>query len=177
MRGWLRKIFGTKKTVDNTKPTDRPPRPDDWKLTIDDLMREMKEGKRKLVEQPYIDWAREYEISVIPKNYRFPKTGDLYESLTDQEIDFMTAWAAPFTGGGTGKILKGEKIWIPEQTDEKCTGTYADPVDYALLEQRMVSETDRSADKYGGFYFFIKTVDLNEKFKLVDTGFKKERYK
>jgi hypothetical protein len=177
MRDWLRKIFGTKKTVDNSKPTGRPPRPADWKLTIGDLMREMKEGKRKLVEQPYIDWAREYEISVIPKDYRFPKTGDLYESLTDQEIDFMTAWAAPFTGGGTGKILKGEKIWVPEQTDEKCTGTYADPVDYAGLEQRMVSETDRSADKYGGFYFFIKTVDLNEKFKLVDTGFKKERYK
>lgn len=176
MRDWLRKIFRTK-TVDKIRPTDRPPRPADWTLTIDDLMREMKEGKRKIVEQPYIDWAREYEISVIPKSYRFPKTGDLYESLIDQDIDFMTAWAAPFTGGGTGKILKGEKVWVPEQTDEKCTGTYADPVDYSRLEQRMVSQADRSADKYGGFYFFIKTVDLNEKFRLVDTGFKKERYK
>jgi hypothetical protein len=177
MRDWLRKIFGTKKTVDNNKPTDRPSRPADWKLTIDDLIREMNEGKRKLVEQPYIDWAREYELSTIPTNYRFPKTGDLYESIADQEIDFMTAWAAPFTGGGKGKILKGEKVWIPEQTDDKCIGTYADPVDYSQLEERMVPETDRSADKYGGFYFHIKTVDLNEKFRLVETGYKKERYK
>jgi len=38
----------------------------------------------------------------------------------------MTAWAAPFTGGGQGTLLKGERIWIPEE-EEKCIGTYARP--------------------------------------------------
>ncbi len=41
----------------------------------------------------------------------------------------------------------------------------------------MIPESDRTADKYGGVYFIVKTVDLNEKYKLVDTGFKKEKYK
>lgn len=177
MKDWLTKIFGTKRTMDTNKQTNKLARPVDWKLTIADLMLEMKEGKRKSIGQPDLDWAREYEISIIPDGYRFPKTGDVYESIADQEVEFMTAWAAPFTGGGQGTLLKGEKIWIPEQTKEKCTGAYADPVDYYRLEQRMVSEADRTADKYGGFYFFIKTSDLNEKYKLIDTGFKKERYK
>jgi len=159
--------------MDNNKP----PRPADWKLTIDDLMTEMTEGKRNGIGQPDLDWAREYEISIIPEGYRFPKTGDVYESIVDQEVEFMTAWAAPFTGGGQGMLLKGERIWIPEEEEEKCVGTYADPVDYSKLEQRMVVATDRTVDKYAGFYLFVKTVVLNEKFKLVDTGFKKERYK
>ena len=177
MKDWFRKIFGTKETMDNKSTADKLPRPADWNLTIDDLLTEMKEGKRKSIGQPELDWAREYQISIIPESYRFPRQGDLYESIVDQEVDFLTAWSAPFTGGGRGTLLKGEKIWIPEETDEKCTGTYADPVDYSRLEQRIVSESDRTAEKYGGFYFFINTVDLNEKFKLVDTGFKKERYK
>ncbi|MEP6677237.1 MAG: hypothetical protein ABJA78_18900 [Ferruginibacter sp.] len=163
--------------MDNNKPNNKPARPADWKLTIDDLMTEMKEGKRTGIDQPDLDWAREYEISLIPESYSFPRQGDVYESICDHEIAFMTAWAAPFTGSGQGILLKGERIWISDETDEKCTGTYADPVDYPELEQRMVTETDRSADKYGGFYFFVRTVDLNEKYKLVDTGFQKERYK
>lgn len=161
--------------MDINKLTDIPPRPADWKSTIDDLMIEMKEGKRNGIGQPDLEWAREYEISLIPEGYRFPKTGDVYESIADQEVEFMTAWAAPFTGGGQGTILKGERIWIPEE-EEKCIGTYADPVDYSKLEQRMVVATGSTGDKYAGFYLFVKTVVLNEKFKLVDIGFKKERY-
>ncbi|MEO7174353.1 MAG: hypothetical protein ABI002_01080 [Saprospiraceae bacterium] len=137
--------------MDPNKPTAKPSRPADWDLTIDDLMTEMHDGTRASIEQPYLDWAREYEISTIPAEYRFPKTGDLYESIMDQEINFMTAWAAPFTGGGKGTILKGERIWIPDQTEEKCIGTY--PIDYARLEERMVHETDRLEEKYEAIVF------------------------
>lgn len=35
----------------------------------------------------------------------------------------------------------------------------------------MVPESDRDNPKYAGFYFFFKTVNLNEKFKLVETGY------
>jgi hypothetical protein len=45
---------------------ERPPRPEDWHFTFADLMAEMKAGKRKSVGQPELDWARDYERSMIP---------------------------------------------------------------------------------------------------------------
>ena len=89
----------------------------------------------------------------------------------------MTAWEAPFTGGGESKLFKGEKIWISsDPIENKPISTYALPADYKGLEQRMVSSTDRNAPKYGGFYFSINTKDLNENFILVQTGFSKAMY-
>lgn len=147
---------------------DLSARPANWNLTIDDLLKEMHSGKRKSVEEHEWTWAREYELSTIPKNYRFPKQGDVYESLLDQEIDFLTAWEAPFTGGGKGFLFKGERVYVRDETNQKSIGTYADPVEYSKLEERIVPQSDRSNEKYCGFYFFIKTVDLNEKYKLIE---------
>lgn len=151
--------------------------PEGWNLTISDLMQEMNDGKRKQVGHPEIEWAREFERSLIPEDYRFPQKGDLYESKTDQTIEFLTSWAAPFTGGGESTILKGEKIWISsDPSDKKPISTYALPVNYKELEQRMVASSDRNAPKYGGFYFSIKTNDLNENYILIQTGFSKAEY-
>lgn len=169
MKDWIKRIFGEK--GENTK------RPANWDLTIADLMNEMTEGKRKSLGHPELTWAREYEKSRIPKNYRFPQQGDLYESLIDQEIEFLTSWTAPFTGSGKATLLKGERIWIDSAPiDKNPIGAYALPVDYVILEARMVSEQDRTAPNYDGFHFSFSTVDLNEKFGLIETGFKKEKY-
>ena len=174
MKNLMKKIIGKKKKVDSDTI---PPRPKDWKLTISDLMQEMSEGKRTQIGQPELEWAREYQKSLIPSDYRFPQKGDLYESKIDQEIEFLTAWAAPFTGGGKSNVFKGERIWISSDPIEaKPIGTYALPVDYKKLEQRMVSSSDRNAPKYGGFYLSIDTKILNEKFTLITTGFCKEKY-
>lgn len=174
MIDFFKKIFCAKSLKGDE---NLPPRPDDWKLTMSDLMQEMNEGKRKQVGHPEIGWAREYENSLIPKNYRFPQKGDLYESKIDQTITFLTAWKAPFTGGGKSTLKKGDKIWIADKpTNDKPTRTYALPVDYKLLEERMVSFSDRNSPKYGGFYFSVSTIDLNEKFTLVQTDFSKEMY-
>ena len=155
-----------------------PKFPEEWKLTISDLMLELKEGKRKQVGYPELDWARAYERSLIPDYYRFPARGDLYESQLDQEVEFLTAWSAPFTGSGKSTLFKGERIWIDDDpVDEKAIGAYALPVEYLKLESRMVNDSDRNADKYGGFYFHIDTKTLNEKFRLIQTRFRKEKYK
>lgn len=169
MKDWIKRIFG--ETSDKTKP------PPDWNLTIADLLNEMTEGKRKSLGYPELGWAREYEKSRIPKNYRFPQQGDLYEALIDQEIEFLTSWTAPFTGSGKATLHKGERIWIDSETvDKNPIGAYALPVDYVTLETRMVSEQDRTAPNYNGFYFHFSTIDLNEKFRLIGPGFKKEKY-
>jgi len=146
--------------------------PKGWNLTISDLMKEMKEGKRKSVGSPEADWAREYARSRIPETYRFPKKGDLYECMQDQEVTYMTSWSAPFTGGGKSILFKGERIWVDsEPNDPKPIGTYALPTEYDKLEKRMVPEEDRTNQKYGGFYFHFDTMALNEKFRLIETDY------
>lgn len=145
-----------------------PPAPDDWNKTIADLFAEIDRGERTCVGSPEIDWAREYERSLIPPAMRFPKKGDVYEAQSDMTVHYMTSWAAPFTGGGEGLLRKGDQVLVDsELSDSYAVGTYAVAVDYEALEKRFVPAADRSEPKYGGFYFFFKTVDLNQKFKLV----------
>jgi len=146
------------------------PRPADWKKTSEDLMQELQSGQRRLIKEPEFRWAREYESSLLPDGIRYPRSGDVYESLVDQQIGYMTAWRAPYTGGGDGKILAGERVWIDNQPiDEKPIGVYAMPIEYEKLEKRMVPVEELSAAKYNGFCLSIKTMVLLEKFKLVET--------
>jgi len=151
----------------NRESSTRPP---DWNLTIDDLIEEMKAGKRRSIEE--FKRARDYEQSLIPEGIRFPRKGDVYESLKDQTVSYLIGWLGPFTTGGEATLMEGERVWInSDATDEKPIGTYALPIEREQLEERMVPREDRANPKYGGFYFFIKTVQLNEDFKLVETGY------
>jgi hypothetical protein len=171
MRRFLEWLSGRNKKQVEMNPV--PPRPADWNKTIDDLMQEMNAGLRKDIRQPELDWAREYSRSLIPNGLRYPRMGDLYESLIDQSIRYMTAWSAPYTGGGDSTILAGEQVWIDNQpSDEKPIGVYAMPIEYDKLETRMVPAEDREAVIYNGFYLFIDTMVLLEKFRLVDTDYR-----
>lgn len=162
---WTRRKRGDSEV--NRESSTRPP---DWNLTIDDLVEEMKAGKRRSIEE--LRWAREYEQSLIPDDIRFPQKGDVYESLTDQTVRYLIGWRGPFTTGGEATLLKGERVWINSNaTDEKPIGTYALPIEVEKLEERMVPKEDRENSKYDGFHFSLKTVELNENFKLVETGY------
>jgi hypothetical protein len=153
---------------------ERLPRPEGWHFTFADLMAEMKAGKRQSIGQPELDWARDYERSLIPATMRFPQKGDVYEALHDMEVEFMTAWAAPFTGGGKAMLMQGEKVFVhSEPAEAKPIGAYAEAMEYKMLEERMVSASERTSPKYGGFYFYFSTVELNTKFVLVQTGYRR----
>jgi len=167
---WIRKLIG--KPAPRRPTVSQPERPADWNLTLDDLFAEMESGKRKSVGAPETEWAREYELSLIPADTRFPKKGDLYKSNHDQTVTYMTAWSAPFTGSGEALLLKGERVWVDsDPRQEKPLGTYALAVEYDKLEQRMVPKEERENPRFGGFYFHFKTVDLNNHFTLIETGF------
>lgn len=167
---FLGKLFG-RRTKQAAPPAERPPRPDGWNFTYADLMAEMKAGKRNSVGQPEMDWARDYERSLIPAAMRFPQKGDVYEVLQDMEVEFMTAWAAPFTGGGKGMLMQGERVLVHiEPAEAKPIGAYAKAVKYKAVEERMVPASERNSRKYGGFYFYFSTVELNTKFLLVRSG-------
>jgi hypothetical protein len=148
-----------------------PPRPADWNKTIYDLFEEMKAGVRAGLGQPEIDWATEYTRTLIPDGLRYPEKGDVYESLFDQPIRYMTAWHAPCTGGGESTIFAGERVWIDSApSHEKPIAVYALPIQYDDMEKRMVPAEERSAPKYSNFYLCIDSMVLLEKYKLVETG-------
>lgn len=168
---WIKRLFGKRIALPIDTPS--PERPADWNLTLDDLFAEMKAGKRKSVANPEAQWAREYEQSLIPVGTRFPKKGDLYELKQDQTVQYMTAWAAPFTGGGEAILYKGERIWVHDAPrGERPLGTYALPVEYKKMEERLVPFDQRKSRKFGGLYFYFKTLDLNTDFTLIQEGFR-----
>jgi len=156
---------------------DMEERPKGWNLTTSDLMDELESGKRKEIGEPEITWASDYERSLIPAHYRFPKNGDLYESIKDQEIHFTTYYRAPFSSGGEAILYKGERIWIQsDSTEEELLMVYALPVDYKALESRIVPEIKRSDERYDGYSLYVRTVELNENFRLIQEDFDKEWY-
>lgn len=151
-----------------------PPAPPGWNLTLADLSAEMKAGKRQSVGRPELDWARDYERSLIPAHMRFPQQGDVYEAIEDTQVRYLTKWAAPFTGGGDGLLHKGEQVFVEHAPiSAEPIGANVVALNYESIEQRIVPEAEREQAKYRGYYFSLKTVDLNTKFKLIQTGFKK----
>jgi hypothetical protein len=119
-----------------------PPAPPGWNKTIQDLSDEAKKTGSP-VGSPEVDWARDYERSLIPVGTRFPKKGDVYEAAEDQQVSYLTGWSAPFTGGGTGTLMKGERVIVEHDLLPRPIAVYAKPIDYAAMEERMVPESDR----------------------------------
>lgn len=163
-----------KKKHEDRRETMTVERPPEWNLKFSDLMAEMRAGKRKSIVRQELDWAKEYERSLIPEGYRFPQKGEMYEALKDMTVDYITEWAAPYSGGGEANLITGEQIWIDKEIkDPKPVGAYAIPVKYRQLEQRIVPKEERENPKYGSFYFYLTTIELNENFKLVRSGYNK----
>lgn len=138
-----------------------------WRKTINDLMAEMKAGKRSAISGDELDLAREFERRQIPTGLRFPKEGDIYEALIDFNVNYMTSHHAPFSGGGHAVLPQGERIRVARVAHEKPIGVCCDPLRYDELHSKIVSEEEREAPTYDGYYFSIDTVDLNKNFRLV----------
>lgn len=145
-----------------------PPAPAGWNKTLADLSAELNAGLRETLGSPEADWARDYERNLLPAETRFPCKGDVYEALDDIEVPYMTSWAAPFTGGGKGLLKRGDQIEIPDSSViPQPIRVYARAVKYEEREARMVPESERKSESYTGFYFAVRTSDLNTKFRLV----------
>lgn len=121
-----------------------PPAPPGWNKTIQDLTDEAKKSG-SAVGSPEVDWGRDYECSLIPGGTRFPKKGDVYEAIQDTNVNYMTAWSAPYTGGGEGILHAGDRVLVPHDPIYRHpVAVYANAVDYARLEERMIPESERS---------------------------------
>lgn len=153
---------------DGTTPGTRPA---GWTLTVGALYDEASAGKRGNPSKQELDWAREYERSLLSPDCRFPRRGDIYEASIDLTVHYMTFWALPFTGGGEGILRKGTRLAIRQDPIEpEPLGAYAVPLDYAKVEAELIPANDREDPKYQGFELALDTADLNRNFTLVRAG-------
>lgn len=166
MKKFLKWLFTMKDASSPRAPN--PPRPKNWDKTIGDLMQELSEGRRKSIGQPELDWAREYTRSLLPDGLRYPMKADVYEALSTQCIRYVTHWRKPFTGGHKTMIHSGERVWIHEPSHERPISVHATPINYNLLEQRIVPAEDRLQPDYDGFSLSIDTMILLNNFRLVE---------
>jgi hypothetical protein len=142
--------------------------PKGWNKTIKDLVQETKRGLRTSVNKDELDWARAYELQLLPPTTRFPKDGDVYEAKRNLKVHYMTWWKAPTSSGGDAIFYKGERVRIEDPWDQKKPlGFHAIPMDYEKVEGRMIAKWLRDQPKYDGFSISLSTLDLNKKFKLV----------
>jgi tetratricopeptide (TPR) repeat protein len=167
------------------------PAPFGWNKTTKDLKEEIDRGEREDVTFAEVQWASEYERSLtstdipspskgdiyealedictlISSDMRFPSNGDIYEALEDICVEYYIAWKAPVTGSDKGEIKKGDRVVIDQEpSNSESIGVYAVAVDYEALEKRIVPASIRNAPLYNGFYFYLRTFDLNRRFKLI----------
>ena len=93
-----------------------PPAPEGWNKTLADLMDEVTTGKRKSLGSPEIDWARDYERSLLPVGTRFPQRGDLYEVTEAVEVTTSRVGSRHSLAGERRRCWSAtESLWTKSQ--------------------------------------------------------------
>lgn len=153
---WLKKL------LNDDLPTFRP-RPADWSKTLDDL-----DAEKRSLSGEEIEWARDYEREQLRSWARFPKDGEIFETIDDLAITFMISSNGPYSGSGRGVLPKGTHVRVHAYAhDPEPVGVYATPLDKKRLEQQLVPELDRLSGSYRGYSLFFKVAQLNRDFRLV----------
>jgi hypothetical protein len=145
-----------------------PPMPDGWNRTIKDLFEELSEGKRTEVSWPESGWAVEYERSLLPAGTRFPRGGEVYAAREPFRAGLIVLRRAPGDGPTYPFTLAtGCRIRVDSRVGDRPMAVGAVPVDYEAIEKAAIPWWARWHPWYGGYYFVVSTLDLNERFTLV----------
>jgi hypothetical protein len=140
-----------------------------WNKRLADLEATDHGDGRPCITGEEFAWAREYERRLLRPWARFPRDGEVYESVEAVPVSFVTHWSAPFTGGGEGVLPKGTRIRV-QVLDAEPIGVHADAENAADIEDQLVGEQDRRSPTYGGYSLSISTEDLNRHFRLVQSA-------
>jgi hypothetical protein len=142
------------------KPIVPPP---GWTKTTSDL-----EAEDRLGMPLEWQWAIAYERQELRKWAHFPRHGEVYEALNATRVQYTVKWNAPVTSGGEGVIPKGTRVRVTVcAEDPEPIAVDADPLEYERIERELVSEV--GSTKYAGFSLFIKTKDLNQLYRLIES--------
>ena len=146
----------------------KKPMPKGWNKTVADLFEEMRQGKRLIATDEEGEWALEYERSLLPRRTIFPREGQLWEAVSDCEVDFEVFFAAPGGGpSGTANLPKGERVRIGRQTNSDALLVQFVPLRYEELQDAIVAPHVRANPRYSDYALYAKTGYFNEHFRLV----------
>lgn len=147
-------------------PVDRA----NWNKTMDDLYAEARAGTRSgTITAEEMELANAYELSLLPADTEFPRSGQVWEAIEDVEVDYIVYHRAPFSTGGRGVLNRGEQVRIDPPTREKMLGVAVQPLRSDEIEQALIPESTRRDRTYDGYRLYLKTIELNRHFRRVET--------
>jgi hypothetical protein len=140
--------------------------------TFDEMYKELQEGKRKEISHGDTQKSAALQRALYPKNIRYPQSGDIYLCIEDAQINYMTHWMKPYTGGDKTIFPKDEKIKISDIRQPKPTSVYCQATNADKIEELLIPQSEREQYDYNGYSLVVDTVTLNKKFKLIETDSK-----
>ena len=145
------------------------PAPAGWNKTIDDLIEEMRQGKRLIISGDEGDWARDYERSLLPRATVFPRGGQTWEAIDNCEVSVEYIFAAPAGFGGSATFPSGERVTIMSGgiVPEPIAVNFL-PLRYEELHEHFVPLDVRSIPRYTNYALNTKTSYFNEHFRLIE---------
>jgi hypothetical protein len=109
---------------------------------------EAKPGEWKVSSRLRADWRSR---STSDRLDRPVKQGERFVAARDIEVNVMTHWRAPFTGGNRATLPAGTVVAARFDQNPEAPGFTCAPEDYERLEPILVPAEDRRADNYGGY--------------------------
>jgi O-acetyl-ADP-ribose deacetylase (regulator of RNase III) len=135
--------------------------------TFEELFLELKKGKRQTIESKTAENARKLEDALLPKGLIFPKGGEVYEALHDVEINYLTYFMAPYSGGDKAILPKGERVIIHTPKKQRPIGYYCTPINYGEIEKAIIPAATFDDPAYTDYSLSVKTLLLNKDFKQI----------
>lgn len=147
-----------------------PPRPEGWNKSLEDLAAEMRQGLRSSLGSPEVEWALDYERSLLPAGTRFPQKGDVYAAHEDVPVTLHLTWRSPVTTDVKYTLPRGCKVRIESAGTDRPLTVYAVPLDYKATEKAALSFWTRIRPDYGGYHLALDTREILRSFSLISSG-------
>ena len=146
------------------------PAPSDWNKTVDDLLAEVSQGKRRQLstQEDEFQWAIDYERSLLPSTTVFPRGGQVWEAVCDCEVRFLGFLNGRVPTSGMARLPHGERVRIFSDDFPKAIHWTFRPLRYDELHESIVPEVIRSAPGYQGYLLDVRVGRFNENFRLVE---------
>jgi hypothetical protein len=88
------------------------------------------------------------------------RKGDRFVAVEDISTGVLTHWRAPFTGGNDAIVPKGTVLIALDDQKKGRPGFACRPERYEEMENLLVPEEDRTADKYDGYSLVLESADI-----------------
>ncbi len=123
-----------------------PPIPK-WNKTTDDID-----------SKDFAQRSQDYERSLLPPDIIFPRTGQIWEAVSDCEVNFI-AWSPtnPIFPGGSARLQQGERVRILTLDDPKPISVTFQPVRYHALQESIVPHDIRNRPGYQRYALSLRT--------------------